>query len=166
MSKTTFTSGVEPMGLFWSLKWEPSCTRHGRWIKDDVDTPLIVTLSVIDGHYSWENLFDLSIKPLATIEVHRCYKHKSVRRIEVKHGSTRGSLFIPPGEWNKYCMVPFNLVPEAFLVIAQKAHPEHLRGPFTEKKVFLWKARGLADGQVVLAQSDGLGNQTRFRYDS
>lgn len=86
------------MGLFWSLKWEPSYTRCGRMIKYDVDTPLIVTLLVIDGHYSWENLFDPSIKPLAVIEVRRRYKHKSIRRIEVKHGSTRGSLFIPPGE--------------------------------------------------------------------
>lgn len=92
----TYT-GVEPMGLFWSLKWEPSYTRCGRMIKYDVNTPLIVTLLVIDGHYSWENLFDPSIKPLAVIEVRRRYKHKSIRRIEVKHGSTRGSLFIPPG---------------------------------------------------------------------
>lgn len=92
----TYT-GVEPMGLFWSLKWEPSYTRKRRLVRYDVDTPLIVTLSVIDGHYSWEDLFDPSIRPLATVKVRRWYKHKSVRRIEVKHGSTRGSLFTPPG---------------------------------------------------------------------
>lgn len=93
-----FILGVEFMGFFWSLKWESSYIRCGRMIKYDVDTFFIVTLFVIDGYYFWENLFDSFIKLFVVIEVRRRYKYKSIRRIEVKYGSTRGLLFIFSGE--------------------------------------------------------------------
>ncbi|XP_061185735.1 acyl-coenzyme A amino acid N-acyltransferase 1-like [Saccostrea echinata] len=91
----TYT-GVEPMGLFWSMKPEPK-RPNARLLKKDVTTPMVVKFSVFEGHLTWKNLFDTVQKPLATLDVYRWYKHKSVRREEVKYKKIRGALFIPPG---------------------------------------------------------------------
>ncbi|XP_062610810.1 acyl-coenzyme A amino acid N-acyltransferase 1-like isoform X1 [Saccostrea cucullata] len=92
----TYT-GLEPMGLFWSMKPEPSSRQNIRFLKKDVTSPIIVTLSVIEGHHSWESLFDPPPKPLATLDVYRWYKDRNVRRERVSKGNIRGVLFIPPG---------------------------------------------------------------------
>ncbi|XP_061165096.1 acyl-coenzyme A thioesterase 1-like [Saccostrea echinata] len=92
----TYT-GLEPMGLFWSMKPEPSMKQNIRLLKKDVTSPIVVTLSVIEGHHSWETLFDPPPNPLATLDVYRWYKDKNVRRERVSEGNIRGALFIPPG---------------------------------------------------------------------
>ncbi|XP_062614556.1 bile acid-CoA:amino acid N-acyltransferase-like, partial [Saccostrea cucullata] len=91
----TYT-GLEPMGLFWSMKPEPSSRQNIRFLKKDVTSPIVVTLSVIEGHHSWETLFDPPPKPLATLDVYRWYKDRNVRRERVSNGNIRGALFIPP----------------------------------------------------------------------
>ncbi|XP_022334571.2 acyl-coenzyme A thioesterase 1-like [Crassostrea virginica] len=95
-SEGTYT-GIEQMGLFWSMKPEPSCRQNVRFLKKDITTPIVVTFSVLEGHHSWENLFDPPPKPLATLDVLRWYKHPRVRRERVTEGNIRGALFIPPG---------------------------------------------------------------------
>ncbi|XP_048738088.2 acyl-coenzyme A amino acid N-acyltransferase 2-like [Ostrea edulis] len=92
----TYT-GVEPMGLFWSMKPEPSERENVRLLKKDVTTPIVVTLSVLEGHHSWGSLFDPPPEPLTTLDLYRWYKHKNVRRERVRHGNVRGVLFTPPG---------------------------------------------------------------------
>ena len=90
------------MGLFWSMKPEPSSRQNTRFLKKDVTSPIVVTLSVIEGHHSWETLFDPPPKPLATLDVYRWYKDRNVRRERVSKGNIRGVLFIPPGKsWYK-----------------------------------------------------------------
>lgn len=92
----TYT-GIEPMGLFWSMKPEPSCRQNVRLLKKDITKPIAVDLSVLEGHLSWEDLFDPPPQPLATVNVLRWYKHKSVRRERVVEGNIRGAIFTPPG---------------------------------------------------------------------
>ncbi|XP_078315855.1 acyl-coenzyme A thioesterase 1-like isoform X3 [Crassostrea virginica] len=95
-SEGTYT-GIEQMGLFWSMKPEPSCRQNVRFLKQDITTPIVVTFSVLEGHHSWENLFDPPPKPLAMLDVLRWYRHPRVRRETVTEGNIRGALFIPPG---------------------------------------------------------------------
>lgn len=85
------------MGLFWSMKPEPSCRQNVRLLKKDITKPIVVDLSVLEGHLSWENLFDSPPQPLAIVNVLRWYKHKSVRRERVVEGNVRGAIFTPPG---------------------------------------------------------------------
>ncbi|XP_061168852.1 acyl-coenzyme A amino acid N-acyltransferase 1-like [Saccostrea echinata] len=92
----TYT-GVEPMGLFWSMKPEPSQRQQIRFLKRNVTTPIIVTFAVLEGHLCWVELFDPPTKPLAISKVYRWYKHKSVRREIVREGNIRGVLFTPSG---------------------------------------------------------------------
>ncbi|XP_078314476.1 peroxisomal succinyl-coenzyme A thioesterase-like isoform X2 [Crassostrea virginica] len=92
----TYT-GVDPMGLFWSMRPEPLQKEHLRLLKKDVTTPLVVTVVVLKGHLDWGKLFDPSPKPLAELKVYRWYKDKSVRRERVRQGNVQGALFTPSG---------------------------------------------------------------------
>ncbi|XP_067686283.1 acyl-coenzyme A thioesterase 1-like isoform X1 [Haliotis asinina] len=89
--------GVDSMGLFWSLKPVPGASTKTRIIASDVTTPLVFKLSVIDDHIPFDDLQLPTTVVLATGEVKRWYKHSSVRRIVVREGSLRGTLFLPAG---------------------------------------------------------------------
>ncbi|XP_061165117.1 acyl-coenzyme A amino acid N-acyltransferase 2-like [Saccostrea echinata] len=92
----TYT-GVESMGLFWSMKPEPFQRQHIRLLKRNVITPIVMTIAVYEGHLCWDELFDPPTKPVATSKVYRWYKHESVRREKVREGNIRGVLFTPSG---------------------------------------------------------------------
>lgn len=92
----TYT-GVDSMGLLWSMDQEPCHEWHIRFQKRDVTTPVVVNIKVFKGHITWDNLFDPHLKPLAESQIYRRYMAKSVRREKVRHGNIRGVLFTPPG---------------------------------------------------------------------
>lgn len=91
-------AGIEPMGLIWSMQQVPG-QRYGiRLRKVDVTTPQIVAFYVYSGHFEMKELYQQVVIPLASAEVKRWYMSKAVRRIPVKEGDIRGTLFIPSGK--------------------------------------------------------------------
>ncbi|XP_058235620.1 acyl-coenzyme A thioesterase 5 [Hemibagrus wyckioides] len=77
-------TGVEPMGLFWSLLPE---SPHKKLLKRDASSPVLVHIEALrDGQVLTEetNL--------------RRFMADGMQRVPVKHGRLRGTLFIPPGE--------------------------------------------------------------------
>ncbi|CAJ1078310.1 acyl-coenzyme A thioesterase 1-like [Xyrichtys novacula] len=79
-------TGVEPMGLFWSLAPE---TPHNKILKKDVLTPTQVKIEALSGD---------SGELLASETNEREYMTKGMKRIAVQEGRIRGVLFIPPGK--------------------------------------------------------------------
>ncbi|XP_001375739.4 acyl-coenzyme A thioesterase 1 [Monodelphis domestica] len=81
-------SGVEPMGLFWALQPQKP---YWRLVKRNVETPFRVDLEVYEGHDPQPT------KLLAQVAHERSFLGPGVRRIPVREGSVRGTLFLPPG---------------------------------------------------------------------
>ncbi|KAG5846866.1 acyl-coenzyme A thioesterase 1 isoform X1 [Anguilla anguilla] len=79
-------SGVEPMGLFWSLIPE---TPHMKLWKRDVLSPCLVDIEVHDGVRQGH--------VLARETNERGFMVEGLRRIPMKEGRIRGTLFLPPG---------------------------------------------------------------------
>uniref|UniRef100_A0A3B3CIG0 Acyl-CoA thioesterase 19 n=1 Tax=Oryzias melastigma TaxID=30732 RepID=A0A3B3CIG0_ORYME len=86
--------GVEPMGLLWSLKPVPGSKPGLRMRKKDVQTPMVVAISVFNGHHSEAFVDQVS---LASWVVERWYMAPGVRRIPVTEQQLTGTLFLPPG---------------------------------------------------------------------
>uniref|UniRef100_A0A672FQC5 Acyl-CoA thioesterase 19 n=1 Tax=Salarias fasciatus TaxID=181472 RepID=A0A672FQC5_SALFA len=87
-------SGIEPMGLLWSLRPVPGSKPGLRIRKKNVQEPMLVTVSVYEGHRK-EGFADLV--PLASALVERWYMSPGVRRIPVTEGGLTATLFLPPG---------------------------------------------------------------------
>ncbi|XP_031572536.1 acyl-coenzyme A amino acid N-acyltransferase 1-like [Actinia tenebrosa] len=87
-------TGVEPMGFMWAMKPEPGQKPGRRLLKRDVTKPYLVNIDVLDGHVDADN----EETPLSSLTIKRYYMGSGVRRIEVKVGRIRGSLFLPPGD--------------------------------------------------------------------
>ncbi|XP_041615506.1 dynein light chain 1, axonemal isoform X1 [Vulpes lagopus] len=80
--------GLEPMGLLWALEPE---TPLVRLVKRDVQTPFAVELEVLDGH-------EPDAGRLLGRALHeRHFLRPGVRRVPVRVGRVRGTLFLPPG---------------------------------------------------------------------
>nr|XP_045011386.1 peroxisomal succinyl-coenzyme A thioesterase isoform X3 [Jaculus jaculus] len=81
-------AGLEPMGLLWALEAErPSW----RLLKRDVRTPFAVELEALDGHEPDAG------RPLARAVLERRFLPPGVRRVPVRAGRVRATLFLPPG---------------------------------------------------------------------
>ncbi|NXP54766.1 ACOT5 thioesterase, partial [Heliornis fulica] len=82
-------SGVEPMGLLWALQ-----PQKPFWymVKQDVQSPFQLQLEVFEGH--GEPLGRL----LAQAQHERGFLRDGVRRVPVREGRIRATLFLPPGE--------------------------------------------------------------------
>ncbi|KAL2102598.1 hypothetical protein ACEWY4_001766 [Coilia grayii] len=89
----TYT-GVEPMGLLWSMRPVPG-SRHGlRLRKRDVMSPMVVNISIFSGHLTQ----GFSEKDaLSTVVTERWYLAPGVQRVDVREQGVKGTLFIPPG---------------------------------------------------------------------
>ncbi|XP_034390282.1 peroxisomal succinyl-coenzyme A thioesterase-like [Cyclopterus lumpus] len=87
-------SGVEPMGLMWSLRPVPGSKSGLRMRKMNVQTPMEVTISVYQGHLT-EGFVDQV--PLAAVVVERWYMAPGVRRIPITEGGLTATLFLPSG---------------------------------------------------------------------
>ncbi|KAJ0026665.1 hypothetical protein NQD34_017665 [Periophthalmus magnuspinnatus] len=79
-------TGVEPMGLFWSMLPE---TPHHKLLKKTVLTPMQVEISAMDGGNGGE--------VLASEINYREFMVEGMKRIPLKEGRLRGVLFVPPG---------------------------------------------------------------------
>ncbi|XP_073348889.1 acyl-coenzyme A thioesterase 1 isoform X2 [Pagrus major] len=79
-------TGVEPMGLFWSMASE---TPHSKYVKKNVLSPTVVELEALSGDTG---------EILASETNERGYMTEGMRRIPVQEGKIRGVLFIPPGK--------------------------------------------------------------------
>uniref|UniRef100_A0A8B9BEC8 Acyl-CoA thioesterase 1 n=1 Tax=Anser brachyrhynchus TaxID=132585 RepID=A0A8B9BEC8_9AVES len=80
-------SGVEPMGLLWSLR---SKTPYKRLAKRNVLTPFCVDLEVYEGHGDMSRL-------LGKCTHERSFLGEGVKRISVREGRLKATLFLPPG---------------------------------------------------------------------
>ncbi|XP_068254427.1 acyl-coenzyme A thioesterase 5-like isoform X3 [Nyctibius grandis] len=88
-------TGVEPMGLFWSLAPAGMERPYQRLVPRSTDTPMKVEMLVHQGH----SLPGALPGPVvAKAEVERWFTAPGVRRIRLKEGGVRGSLFLPPGD--------------------------------------------------------------------
>ncbi|XP_034556131.1 acyl-coenzyme A thioesterase 1 [Notolabrus celidotus] len=79
-------TGVEPMGLFWSLASE---TPHSKVLKKNVLTPTQVQIEALSGDTG---------ELLASETNEREYMTEGMKRIPVEEGRIRGVLFVPPGK--------------------------------------------------------------------
>ncbi|XP_028637983.1 acyl-coenzyme A thioesterase 3 isoform X2 [Grammomys surdaster] len=81
-------AGLEPMGLLWAMEPERP---FSRLIKRDVQTPFVVELEVLDGHEPDGG------RQLARAVHERHFMAPGVRRVPVREGRVRATLFLPPG---------------------------------------------------------------------
>ncbi|XP_020665840.3 acyl-coenzyme A thioesterase 1 [Pogona vitticeps] len=87
-------AGREPMGLFWSLAPAAMEKPYQRLEPRSVKAPLKVELSVHRG-YSPPGAIPGPVLGQASVE--RWFTRPDVRKIRLKEGAVRGSLFLPPG---------------------------------------------------------------------
>jgi hypothetical protein len=90
-------TGLEPMGLFWSMTPEPGQKRFLRMLQKNASSPRVTTLSVYPGHLTCDDLPSPDHVPLAVKDIPRWYMARGVTRIEVREGALRGTLFLPEG---------------------------------------------------------------------
>ena len=88
-------SGVEPMGLIWSMKPANGQRKGIRLFKRDVTKPYNIVLNCFDGHVTPH---ETSPRPLSSTIFQKWYMADGVKRIPVREGRIRGVLFIPPGD--------------------------------------------------------------------
>ncbi|EDL81472.1 rCG20886 [Rattus norvegicus] len=81
-------TGLEPMGLIWAMEPERP---FWRLVKRDVQTPFVVELEVLDGHEPDGG------RLLAQAVHERHFMAPGVRRVPVREGRVRATLFLPPG---------------------------------------------------------------------
>ncbi|CAL1542548.1 unnamed protein product [Lymnaea stagnalis] len=96
----TYT-GVEPMGIFWSLKPAPGQPPTSRLIIKDTERPCIFRLRAYLGHLSLASIYSQPVSQLeilASLNVERWVKGKDVTRLEIEEGRVRGVLYLPKGE--------------------------------------------------------------------
>ncbi|XP_058502354.1 acyl-coenzyme A thioesterase 5-like isoform X1 [Solea solea] len=87
-------SGIEPMGLLWSLRPVQGSKLGQRLVKKNTQTPMEVTISVYQGHQTEGFMNQV---PLACAVVERWYTTPGVRRIPITEEGLDAVLFLPPG---------------------------------------------------------------------
>jgi len=88
--------GVAAMGLLWSLAPAPMERPYQRLRRYRlIEGPMYVDLSVFPGH-SGSNT--IPGPPLARERIERWYSTPGIRRIKLREGRLRGSVFTPPGK--------------------------------------------------------------------
>ncbi|XP_063117607.1 acyl-coenzyme A thioesterase 2, mitochondrial isoform X2 [Rattus norvegicus] len=80
-------TGLEPMGLIWAMEPERPLWRL---VKRDVQKPYVVELEVLDGHEPDGG------QRLAQAVHERHFMAPGVRRVPVRDGRVRATLFLPP----------------------------------------------------------------------
>ncbi|XP_078367149.1 bile acid-CoA:amino acid N-acyltransferase-like [Oculina patagonica] len=88
-------SGVSPMGLLWSMKPAPGQRKGIRLMKSDVTKPYNVELKCFDDHISPN---ETPSQLLSNVTFQKWYMADGVKRIPVREGRIRGTLFIPAGD--------------------------------------------------------------------
>ena len=83
------------MGLLWSMKSAPEERKGTRLMKLDVTKPYNIVLNCFDGHVTPH---ESSLQPLSSGVFQKWFMADGVKRIPVREGRVRGTLFIPPGD--------------------------------------------------------------------
>lgn len=91
----TYT-GVDSMGLLWSMQLSPGQRKGQRLSKKDPTKPYNIHLQLF--HDQVKDFSNVKLKPLAHVTFEKWYMTRGVRRIPVREGRLRGTLFIPPGK--------------------------------------------------------------------
>uniref|UniRef100_A0A3Q2ZJS8 Acyl-coenzyme A thioesterase 4-like n=1 Tax=Hippocampus comes TaxID=109280 RepID=A0A3Q2ZJS8_HIPCM len=86
--------GCEPMGLFWALQPGPGERDGLRLRKKNVKIPLIVDISLLEGHVTPR---ERENSELAVATTERWYMAPGVQRIDIRQNGVVGTLFLPPG---------------------------------------------------------------------
>ncbi|XP_030275989.1 peroxisomal succinyl-coenzyme A thioesterase-like [Sparus aurata] len=86
--------GCEPMGLFWALQPAPGAREGLRLRKMNVETPIVMLMSLLEGHVSAS---EGPSTELAVVTTERWYMAPGVQRIEIRQNGVVGTLFLPPG---------------------------------------------------------------------
>ncbi|XP_028392681.1 acyl-coenzyme A amino acid N-acyltransferase 1-like [Dendronephthya gigantea] len=81
-------TGVEPMGLFWSMKPDTNADKHDFLTKRNVTVPLNVIIDVFDE-------FGVAA---ASVTLERCFIGTGVTRCTVEGDGFYGTIFLPPGK--------------------------------------------------------------------
>ncbi|XP_060579565.1 bile acid-CoA:amino acid N-acyltransferase-like isoform X2 [Ruditapes philippinarum] len=89
-----YFKGIEPMGLFWSLKCLSAPNQSARLVKKDVSSPMKFDIKVYSDAHEEPML---SGNPIAATKVERLYKNPGVKRIQLT-GKFKGTVFIPEGK--------------------------------------------------------------------
>lgn len=87
-------TGVFPMGLLTTLAPAPHEFPFLRLYSRDPRTPWKVTVRLSDGHQPLEE----KAESLAEVELKRHLMAPGVRRLPVREGRVRGTLYLPPGD--------------------------------------------------------------------
>ncbi|XP_044211586.1 peroxisomal succinyl-coenzyme A thioesterase-like [Thunnus albacares] len=87
-------SGVEPMGLLWSLRPVPGSKPGLRMRKMNVQTPMEIRISVYQGHSTEAFITQV---PLASVFVERWYMAPGIVRVPITEGGLTATLFLPSG---------------------------------------------------------------------
>ncbi|XP_042548541.1 acyl-coenzyme A thioesterase 1-like [Dipodomys spectabilis] len=87
-------AGLEPMGLVWALQPDRP---FWRLLKRDVQTPLLLELEVLDGREPAGPGEPEGGRVLARAVHERHFMAAGVRRVPVREGRVRATLFLPPG---------------------------------------------------------------------
>ncbi|KAH9500457.1 Acyl-coenzyme A thioesterase 1 [Bulinus truncatus] len=125
----TYT-GVEPMGVFWSMKPAPGQPPNTRMPLGSPNLPCVYSLRVYQDHLNLESIYTSQFvaNVLASTQHDRWLKREGVTRVEVEDTKVRGVLFLPSGDG------PFQGVIDMF----------GSRGGLTEYKGALLASHGFA----------------------
>jgi len=91
----TYT-GVDAMGMLWSMQLAPGQRKGQRLSKKDPTKPYYIHLQLFEGHV--DDFRDAELQPMSNVTFEKWYMARGVRRIPVREGRLRGTLFIPPGK--------------------------------------------------------------------
>ncbi|XP_005097447.1 bile acid-CoA:amino acid N-acyltransferase isoform X2 [Aplysia californica] len=135
----TFT-GVEPMGLFWSMKTLNSDS-PGRMLRQaKLDSPYCVSVALNHGFQKFQDIqWSTELSGIDTCQIHRHYVAQNVRRIPIEENGIFGTLFLPPGDG------PFPTVVDTFGI-----------GLFMENRSALLASRGFASFALAHSNYKGL----------
>ena len=85
------------MGIFWSMVQAPGQKEGLRLMKKDMTTPMTTNITVFNDHLTVDTIRAASSDPVCLGSIDRWYMGPGVKREVVRHGRTRGVLYIPAG---------------------------------------------------------------------
>ena len=93
-------TGIEPMGLFWSMKPITDADKHDFLTKRDATIPLKVIIDVfVEFEVTGVDVYDVNTRiPVASVTLERCFMGSRLTRCIVEGNGFYGTLFLPHGK--------------------------------------------------------------------
>ena len=93
-----YHTGVDPMGLFWSMVSTPGLPRGQRLSHFRATAPRVFDISVVPETVDPSDYIDKKPPDVLAHYAHeRFYKGHEVKRVPIDHPTIKGTLFIPKG---------------------------------------------------------------------